>query len=83
MLLHGASISAKDKKLNTALHLACSSSLPLFGRIEMVQFLCSRGADVNARNYLGQTPLQVVPKEYLDIQNLLISVGAQRDYDRE
>jgi ankyrin repeat protein len=42
-----------DYDKRTALHLACAE-----GRTEMVQFLVSRGADVNTQDRFGRTPLE-------------------------
>ena len=50
----GGDIRAINKEGNTALHGAAHIRLD-----ELVQFLVDRGADVNARNARGLTPLQV------------------------
>lgn len=48
-------LGKRDTEGNTALHYAAE-----FGVVPAVQFLCARGADVNAFNNCGNTPLQLV-----------------------
>ena len=47
------SVRLRDPKGNTALHIAAGA----WGHDEFVELLISRGADVNARNERGDTPL--------------------------
>jgi ankyrin repeat protein len=76
VLRYGSDVKAVDKNGNISLHTAA----PL-GIIEIVQFLISRGADVNAKNNAGNTPLHWVVTTSRDAKNvevikLLISAGA-------
>jgi ankyrin repeat protein len=61
-----------DRYRRTALHVAA-----LYGKTEVVRMLLSRGADVNAPNSIGVTPLKVaVQNGYHQIAVILISAGA-------
>jgi ankyrin repeat protein len=51
----GADIDGSDEPGMTALHLAACC-----GRFEMVKLLLANGANVNARNMGGRTPLRLV-----------------------
>jgi ankyrin repeat protein len=52
LLDHGAEIRSTDLEGNTALHLAYA-----FGSMTCVLYLEFRGADSNAKNLKGRTPL--------------------------
>lgn len=54
----GASIAAENQYGDTAMHAAA-----LWGATTIVQFLAERGANVNAKNKLGQTPLMMANGE--------------------
>ena len=55
LIKHGADVTAQDKTLWTALHMASS-----LGLIESVRTLIGHGADVNAQNETDLTPLHQV-----------------------
>ncbi|MFZ8839750.1 MAG: ankyrin repeat domain-containing protein [Pyrobaculum sp.] len=57
LLRYGADISAKDGKGNTVIHYAAKSI-----NKEIVE-LVLRGADVNAKNVYGETPLKILIRE--------------------
>lgn len=50
------SLDSKAPDGNTLLHLAARSSF-----VDMIKFLIARGADVEAKNNDGKTPLDCVP----------------------
>ena len=57
----------------TPLHIACEN-----GNKEIVEFLISKGADVNAVDYILNTPLHIAcSHNYFEIIELLISNGAE------
>jgi ankyrin repeat protein len=59
---------------DTALHAAAAK-----GRLELVQFLISNGANVNAQNHMGSTPLHkamVAKFDQIAITKLLLKSGA-------
>ena len=99
-LLHGAACEENIQKLNNhldkvidinnrsnemgynALHLAA-----LANRIEVAEFLISKGADVSARSNVDVTPLHIAIKEgFLDFARMLLDHGAdpniQEDFGR-
>ncbi|HEY1172905.1 MAG TPA: ankyrin repeat domain-containing protein [Verrucomicrobiae bacterium] len=66
-------IKDKDSQLNKPLHLAA-----LRGATNVVFFLISKGADVNARNKFGQTPLhRTMINGNLAIAKALVAAGAE------
>ena len=72
-------INKKDKKGNTALHLAVDEDS--FAGDDVIQALIDAGADVNAKNRKGNTPLMVAAgwndkNTVLDAIDLLIEAGA-------
>ena len=77
MLHCGADVSAQYKG-RTALHCAAKAGFP--GAVEV---LIARGADVNAFDERGQTPLDEIEhattnKKYESVLRLLFNHGAQR-----
>ena len=73
-VLRGADVSAMDERLaGTPLHLAA-----YYGRPDVVQFLISKGANVNARNKWNRTPLdEAVDRNHSEIAELLHTHGAK------
>jgi len=69
----GADVNDKNNAFpGTALHEAA-----IWDHKEMVEFLLARGANVNARDWGGQTPLHwAVGSERTDVVQLLIARGA-------
>ena len=61
-------INAKNSEGWTALHIACRNSAN-FSSDEMIDFLLKNGADPNAKNKVGVTPLQYVPSN-IDIKDI-------------
>ncbi|XP_058800177.1 ankyrin-1-like [Phymastichus coffea] len=77
MIDHGFAIDAQDVKGHTALHFAVR-----FGQTEMVKLLLECGADVNARNTIGQIPINYpnifyATAEQQDILKLLLEHRCQ------
>jgi len=68
-IAQGATVEDKDQNENTALHHAVK------GHLEVVKFLVSKGADVNARNDCGDTPLDLARRT--EIVEYLNSLGAE------
>ncbi|MCX5701233.1 MAG: ankyrin repeat domain-containing protein [Candidatus Omnitrophica bacterium] len=80
LLLHGANPNLKDESSDglTALHKACSN-IDKPGEEEIVDLLITNGADVNARDFSGATPLIYLishGKGNNKIAELLIKNGA-------
>ena len=66
----------KDKDGNTLIHFAARS-----GNVEMVKKLISDGEDVNAKNNVGQTPLDIAEKfEQHEISVELMRSGAKLEH---
>jgi len=66
-------VQAKDKEQGTPLHSAAAS-----GHIKIVEYLLSKGADVNARNAVNQNPLLYAAYHgHAEIVNLLLEKGAE------
>ena len=63
--------SRDDFFQNTPLHIAT-----LFGHNEIIVQLLNAGADVNARNRIGETPLGYIGNRNLEGLNILIKAGA-------
>ncbi len=59
----GIHLDIRDQHANTALHTAAD-----FGRMDIVEVLVNRGADISAKNKWGSNPLAVAKnrKAYLD-----------------
>ena len=55
LLEHGAHVNAREKNLQTPLHVAASVGCP-----QVVRILLDHGADVNPRDHHGQLPLHLV-----------------------
>ncbi len=62
-------VNARDKLEWTPLHFAVAN-----GSLKMVKFLLSKGANVNAKASMGETPLHIA--NCLEIAKLLILKGA-------
>lgn len=77
LLARGAAINARDHAGWTTLHYAVSAGAEQTAteRRETVQFLLAHGADVNAKNAEGQTPLDVT--NYEELRSLLREQGAK------
>jgi hypothetical protein len=72
MLDHRAVPDARDEKMCTALHWACS-----MGHIDVAALLVKRGADPNVRAVNGETPLHVAAREGdAEMAEFLLGVGA-------
>ncbi|MHC4183250.1 MAG: ankyrin repeat domain-containing protein [Planctomycetota bacterium] len=81
---NGASTTSVNQGGRTPLHTAAS-----MGRADAVQTLIERGADVNARDIHGNTPMSLVAekstahKKYMDVAKILIQYGADLDARNE
>jgi ankyrin repeat protein len=75
LLQHGADINTTDSKGSTLLHSACNSYRE--DQVGMVTKLLERGANANARNQDGQTPLFCAASHssYVNIAKLLLERG--------
>jgi len=68
-------INAPDYDKRTALHLAAAE-----GRREVVEYLVAQGADVNARDRWGDSPLiEAVRHRHTGVATFLVANGAQVD----
>jgi ankyrin repeat protein len=73
----GISINEKDNEEQTALFEAIKAR-----RTDLVEFLLSKGADIEAKNKWGETPLAVCAgrnPEYSDVVELLLNKGANME----
>ena len=78
LLDHGADPHVHDRAHWTALHFA--TSRPSFQTAMLLKCLLDHGANINARNDLGRTPLSnAVIREVLSAVNTLLSEGADPD----
>jgi len=66
-----ALFDARDDKGCTLLHKACDKN-----RKDIVEFLISSGADVNAKENDGDTPLIEASEGYLELVKILVAKGA-------
>lgn len=65
-------VNSIGRELETPLHMACTRDV-----IEDVRVLLAAGADVNARDTIGMTPLmRAVYSVNLEMVNLLLDAGA-------
>ena len=72
-LLSGENISSTDSSGNSVLHIALENDAP----IEYIRYLIEAGADVNARNKNGDSPLFItVQKNRRDAGDLLLEKNA-------
>ena len=72
MIEKGANINAKDTALRTALHSA--------GTVEVAKTLVEHGADIEAVDYKGRTPLIIQSvNSRVDIVKYLIEKGANKE----
>lgn len=71
-LRRGASLGARDLRLDTPLHKAVQSGLN-----DIVKLLLHQGAKLDARNYLGETPLHVAAmRNHRELITTLVQAGA-------
>lgn len=80
LLEHGVSINAQDEDGWSVLHVAAYE----VGNPEIVDYLISRGADIDLEDAQGHTPLDLVGEIisheiYLNIAEMLIAHGAKAD----
>ena len=59
---HGSNVDSRDADGNTALHRLCTGFYDV-SKVEGMSSLLASGADVNATNNLGQTPLHVAAEK--------------------
>jgi len=73
-------VNETDQNNGAALHCAVAS-----GKVEIAGYLVEKGADVNAKDYKGNTPLLLTCREgNLEMAELLVEKGADisgRDYE--
>lgn len=78
----------RKKKALRAVHDGYTALLlaSMYGRLEVVRFLCHEGADVNARDMFGNTPLAFAAADgNMEMMTVLCDWGADLDArdDRE
>lgn len=77
LVLHGVDINSGDYDHRTPLHLAASE-----GKIKAVEFLINEGANVNAEDRWGGTPIQDAERHFHhDVVKLLQTAGARYERD--
>ncbi len=75
LIKHGANVRAIDADGRTALHHAVFTPQAKF----IIELLVKKGADINARNTLGITPLATcIPPNKVELVELLLKLGADR-----
>lgn len=71
-LRRGAALGMRDLRLDTVLHRAAQSNFPEVGKL-----LIHHGARIEARNYLGETPLITAAlRDHYDFMKMLLELGA-------
>ncbi len=73
-LENGGDLEAPDKNGNTLLMLAVSRRNP-----ELAKYLVQKGANVNARNKVGRTPLMFAASQAIEICQYLLDHGADME----
>lgn len=63
---HGADFNAQDSYEDTVLNAAVG-----YGRVKVAEKLLEKGADVNAANFFGMTPVLEAARSYREINELL------------
>lgn len=66
----GADLESRDLAKNTPLHIAC-----MVGDLEIAKLLIEKGADVNAINDNGFTPLSVTNAQHQNVISYLENIG--------
>ncbi|MCY4330854.1 MAG: ankyrin repeat domain-containing protein [Endozoicomonadaceae bacterium] len=74
LLKNNANPSIKDKSKWTPLHLAVVQDGQKEKQIKVIKLLCAKGANIDAKNSDGNTPLHLVKSA--DIADTLIKLGA-------
>ncbi|XP_076445839.1 uncharacterized protein LOC143283483 [Babylonia areolata] len=76
LIQHKADVTATTKNGHTALHFACLCSSHT-ASADAIRHLVQAGAAINARNELGETPLQLAAKKgHSDTAERLLHLGA-------
>jgi len=79
LVKNNALIDEKDVEACTSLHLACS----LIENEKLVKFLVDQGANVNAKDCCGRTPLCIATQNgQTNLASYLVSVGATNTKDK-
>jgi len=73
-MMSGVEVNIRTYDLRSALHLAAAE-----GQLATVKFLLEKGADVNATDRWGRTPLDdAISSKHQDVVELLLKSGANK-----
>lgn len=78
LLAAGYSVADVDEMGNNCIHLACATTCPVRSvQLELLKTIMCSGFDPDARNWLGQKAVELLPSDAHDASKLLASAEAQ------